>query len=174
MSKEFEKLLLENSSYLKRFAYTLCRDETLAEDLVQTTLLRAWRSRDTFQIGTNFKGWLSTILYNTHIMHWRLKSTQKERISLTVSSDEDDKETQYDVEIDPRQENLALLQQCYDKTFELKGRYGYVIRYLVFDQLSYEECAVKLDIKIGTVKSLLHRALEEFRYLFNNENQLAN
>ncbi|QIG67990.1 RNA polymerase sigma-70 factor protein [Rhizobium phage RHph_Y68] len=169
MKDDFERQLLENSKHLKPFAIRLCGNETLAEDLVQTTLMRAWRAKENFEIGTNMKGWLSTILYNTHIMHWRKKSTTRESISLTIRTEDDGTEVQHDVPLRPRQDDLVLLQQCYDLTFQLKSKFGDVIRSLVFEQKSYQECAEELDVPIGTVKSLFNRGVKEFKYLFDND-----
>ena len=49
---------------LRAFALSLCRDGTLADDLVQDTLLKAWHKFDLFRPGTNLRAWLFTILRN--------------------------------------------------------------------------------------------------------------
>lgn len=49
---------------LRRFAISLARDPTAADDLVQDTLFRAWRARARFEPGTNFEAWTFTILRN--------------------------------------------------------------------------------------------------------------
>lgn len=62
----FEALVNALGADLYRFAYWLCRDRTRAEDLVQETFLRAWRSLDQLREEKSAKGWLITILRREH------------------------------------------------------------------------------------------------------------
>jgi len=57
--------LLELLPNLRAFANSLCRDADYADDLVQQTLLKAWKSRHSFHEGSNLKAWLFAILRNT-------------------------------------------------------------------------------------------------------------
>jgi RNA polymerase sigma-70 factor (ECF subfamily) len=57
--------LLELLLNLRAFANSLCRDADYADDLVQQTLLKAWKSRYSFHEGSNLKAWLFAILRNT-------------------------------------------------------------------------------------------------------------
>lgn len=58
----FEALVHAYSSDLYRYAYWLCRESSLAEDLVQETFMRAWRALDTLENPQSAKAWLFTIL----------------------------------------------------------------------------------------------------------------
>lgn len=58
----YEKLVQVYHSELYRFAYWLCRDPNIAEDLVQETFLRAWRSLDSLLDQKAAKPWLLTIV----------------------------------------------------------------------------------------------------------------
>lgn len=51
---------------LLRFAYWLCRDRALAEDVVQESLLRAWRARESLKDPAATRGWLLTIVRREH------------------------------------------------------------------------------------------------------------
>jgi len=62
----FQGLLMAVIPALRRFALSLARDATAVDDLVQETLLRAWRNRARFEPGTNFKAWTFTILRNQY------------------------------------------------------------------------------------------------------------
>ena len=59
--RRFELLCVPHSADLTRFVYWLCRDRTSAEDVVQETLLRAWRSLDSLREEGAVRGWLLTI-----------------------------------------------------------------------------------------------------------------
>ena len=60
-------MLLHNAEFLKPFAITLTRDSEEAKDLFQETLYRALANEDKYNIGTNIKAWLYTIMRNIFI-----------------------------------------------------------------------------------------------------------
>src|SRR5437867_8258722 len=62
---EFERIAMPHSRSLLRFARRLTSDAAAAEDLVQETLLLAWRGFHQFAPGTNVRAWLFRILLNT-------------------------------------------------------------------------------------------------------------
>src|SRR5512138_1132216 len=59
--RRFEALCVPHSADLSRFVYWLCHDRSLTEDVVQETLLRAWRSLDSLREEGAARGWLLTI-----------------------------------------------------------------------------------------------------------------
>src|SRR5579863_9456483 len=61
---QFQDLLVEQLPHLRAFARMLARNPTLADDLVQETILRALTNVDKFTPGTNLRAWLATILRN--------------------------------------------------------------------------------------------------------------
>jgi RNA polymerase sigma-70 factor (ECF subfamily) len=63
----FEQAVRDHSADLFRFAYWLCRDRALAEDLVQEAFLRAWRAWDELRDPRVVKSWLFTIVRNERI-----------------------------------------------------------------------------------------------------------
>ncbi|HEX6616980.1 MAG TPA: sigma factor, partial [Gemmatimonadales bacterium] len=65
--RAFDAEALPHLDALYRTALRLTGDPTRAEDLVQDTMLKAYRSWRQYQPGTNAKGWLLTILRNTFI-----------------------------------------------------------------------------------------------------------
>lgn len=67
----FQADLLREMSMLRRYALRLCGNSSLADDLVQETMLKAWLARERFQAGTNFGAWCSTILRNVFYSYKR-------------------------------------------------------------------------------------------------------
>jgi RNA polymerase sigma-70 factor, ECF subfamily len=63
---QFEALVRAHSGELYRHAYWLCGQDALAQDLVQETFLRAWRSLDALRDNVAAKAWLTTILRREH------------------------------------------------------------------------------------------------------------
>ncbi|MFN0040447.1 MAG: sigma-70 family RNA polymerase sigma factor [Burkholderiales bacterium] len=70
---QFEALVHAYSKDLYRFGYWLCRDRWQAEDLVQETLMAAWRSIGSVREKTSLKAWLFSILRNEHFRCYRKK-----------------------------------------------------------------------------------------------------
>ncbi|HAI82910.1 MAG TPA: RNA polymerase subunit sigma, partial [Chitinophagaceae bacterium] len=73
---EFNQMLLNNAEFLKPFAITLTRDSEAAKDLFQETLYRAMANQEKYNVGTNIKAWLYTIMRNIFINNYRRKAKQ--------------------------------------------------------------------------------------------------
>src|SRR3982751_7019799 len=76
-SLEFNQLLVNNAEFLKPFAITLTRDNEAAQDLFQETLYRALANKEKYNVGTNIKAWLFTIMRNIFINDYRRKVKQR-------------------------------------------------------------------------------------------------
>lgn len=133
-----------------------------AEDLVQETYLRAYRSYDRFQAGTNLRAWLFRILTNTQINRYRAKSRRPEEAEL------DDVEDFYlyrRLRADNKYGQSAEDQLL--ETFSeaevvaaveaLPEAYRMAVLLADVEGFSYKEIAEILDIPVGTVMSRLHR-----------------
>src|SRR3982750_4373862 len=75
-SLEFNQLLVNNAEFLKPFAITLTRDNEAAQDLFQETLYRALANKEKYNVGTNIKAWLYTIMRNIFINDYRRRAKQ--------------------------------------------------------------------------------------------------
>src|SRR6476646_2999508 len=82
-SSEFSQMLVNNSEFLKPFAVTLTRDSDAAQDLYQETLYRALANKDKYNVGTNIKAWLYTIMRNIFINNYRRKAKQNTIVDST-------------------------------------------------------------------------------------------
>ncbi len=138
-------------------AHTLTRNPVDAEDLVQETLLRAYRAIDRFD-GAYPKAWLLTILRNTNI-----NRAQKKRPYLFDDPDDPaaevpDTVTPEDLIVDPVFDHAV--QAALD---DLPPNFRSVIDLVDVNGLSYAEAADLLDIPVGTVMSRLHRGRRRIR-----------
>ena len=75
--EEFEALLETHLDGMYRVALRYTRDPTQAEDLVHDTVVRALRFRDRFELGTNFKAWIYTVLTHTFIHKYRRQRRER-------------------------------------------------------------------------------------------------
>jgi RNA polymerase sigma-70 factor (ECF subfamily) len=155
----FERYVLPEIEVLLRVAHSLTRNHAEAEDLVQDTLLRAYRGIDGFD-GRHPRAWLLTILRNTHINRNRRRRPEllrdpdaaTDRMISAASDDRTDAviDDEVDVEIIRALESL-------DEPFRR------VVELVDIDGLSYAEAAEVLDVPVGTVMSRLHRARSRIR-----------
>src|SRR5271166_6754595 len=72
----FKDELVAQIPGLRAFAVSLCGSVTLADDLVQEALLRAWSNSDKFQRGTSLRAWLFTILRNVYYSQYRKRARE--------------------------------------------------------------------------------------------------
>lgn len=142
-----------------RFARSLTRDESAADDLVQETFLRAWRHWDTFQRGSDGRAWLFTIARNA----WRKQAPRDARL---VPVEDDALQALSDgvgplAAPDPVLQALTRVDlgpAIHDAIDSLPEAFRDVVELVEMQQLEYAEAAEVLGIPVGTVRSRLFRA----------------
>ena len=156
---------------LLRVAMILSRDEHRAEDLVQETMMRAYRHIGTFQAGTNMKAWLMTILRRVNIDLHRQDARRIDADSLGAMVFEPS-DTTADTGTDDTAWNDPdeLLDRFDDGAIEqalrgLPDAMRWVLLLVDVEQMSVAEVAEALDIAPGTVKSRASRARTRLREL---------
>ena len=170
---EFEAVALEHFNTLYSTALRLTRNASEAQDLVQETLLKAYRFFDRFEPGTNVKAWLFTILRNTYINTYRKTVRQHEQV------DFDRIEPFY---ADPTNDAEWLDQESLEHVLHhvvqddvkraldaLPEAYRLVVLLADMADLSYKDIAAIVGCPEGTVMSrlfrgrrLLRKSLQEF------------
>lgn len=154
--REFSGQALHYQKDLRAAAFRYTRNEGDAEDLVQETLLRAFRAWHSFQPGTNCKAWLLRILTNSFINNYR-KSTKEKRY---LSRQEPlICPTRLHAASHPEQNlvNQWLSDEVSHALSTLPLDYKEVVTLADIHGLSYKEIADSLNCPIGTVMSRLHR-----------------
>jgi RNA polymerase sigma-70 factor (ECF subfamily) len=139
---------------LRRYARSLARDESDAEDLVQQTLVHAYVKRGTFRTGGNLRAWLFSILHNTFVSEWRRRVSEARRVR--------DSSAFEDYEL-PNQEHAVRLKQLRAAFFELPEDQRAALHLVAIEGLSYAEAAAALDVPAGTLMSRLARARAALR-----------
>lgn len=147
--KEFQTSLLAMVPNLQRFARSLLRNHVGADDLLQNTLLRAWRSRASFAPGTNLEAWLFTIMRNQFYNEHRKRGREVQ--------DEDGTQAERMVSLPEQGGHLDLsdVRTALDRLSPLM-RQALVL--VAIENLTYEETAAVMNCRIGTVKSRVWRA----------------
>ena len=151
---EFSLLLTENADFLKPFAINLTKDHETAKDLFQETLYRALSNKDKYNVGTNIKAWLYTIMRNIFINDYRKKAKQ----SVVLDNSPNDfliDQTRTKV-LNDGVTNLNLRevkQLIYDLPELFRTPFN-----LYFEGYNYNEIAEELNEPLGTIKSRIHFA----------------
>ncbi|MBO1909086.1 sigma-70 family RNA polymerase sigma factor [Microvirga sp. 3-52] len=140
---------------LRRYARSLTRDESQAEDLVQDTLVRAYEQRGSFRSGGNLRGWLLSILHNTFIDHRRRQVAEFRRMGQVAEL--------ADTAAPPEQESWMRLQQVHTAFMSLPDEQRAALHLVAIEGLSYQEAASALKIPVGTLMSRLGRARSALR-----------
>ena len=152
--KQFESLAMEHLDMLYRVARRMTRDAHKAEDLVQETYLRAFRSAPDFDLQEyGIRPWLIRILHNLHV-------SRGQRDKRQPMSMEDEH-----LEAAGRSTDAAAgttwegMDQQVKRAFEtLPEEYQTAMQLWAIEELSYKEIADALSVPLGTVMSRLHRA----------------
>jgi RNA polymerase sigma factor (sigma-70 family) len=150
----FDKMLLNNTEFLKPFAITLTRDHEQAKDLMQETLYRALANKEKYNVGTNVKAWLYTIMRNIFINNYRRKSKQQtifdntpNEFLLNLNQGAVANDAVATLNMKEVQEAIAQLPEIFKTPF-----------LLYFDGFKYNEIADMLNEPLGTIKSRIHFA----------------
>jgi len=147
-ASEFKSALLDVVPHLRAFARSLCNDAVAADDLVQDTMLRAWKARDSFTPTTSFRAWTFTILRNVFYSEkrrsWRSTELSPEMAERTLVASDDPSKGLELVELRNALDHLPDDQR---EAVILVGAGG----------MAYEEAAQIIGCAVGTIKSRVSR-----------------
>lgn len=160
---EFEKIAMPHADALFGAAMRMTRDRSQAEDLVQETLLRAFRFWHKFQRGTNIKAWLFRIQTNLFINRYRKKQNESKVMDGRSVDDMLDRHAAEESTWIPTDVREDFLKQVLgDEVIEALDKLPFEFRMTVLladmHDFSYKEIAEVLECPVGTVMSRLHRA----------------
>jgi RNA polymerase sigma-70 factor, ECF subfamily len=163
VTRSFDDEALPHLDALYRVALRLTADPSQAEDLVQDTMLKAYRSWRQYRPGTNAKGWLLTILRNTFINDYRRR--KHEPIAMDLEAAEPHALYRSMQESDP--EGTFFSQIVDEKVVEaidaLPTEFREVLVLSDIEGMPYGDIAETLQIPVGTVKSRLFRARQQLQ-----------
>lgn len=134
---------------LRAFAWSLSRNGSDADDLVQDTLIKAWTHREKFEPGTNLRAWLFTILRNTFYT-----SAVRRRREV---SDESGKHAAT-LHAAPTQDWSVALRSLQTALHKLPDEHREALILVGAAGLTYEEAAEICGCALGTIKSRVNRA----------------
>jgi RNA polymerase sigma-70 factor (ECF subfamily) len=152
-NRRFDALARQYADDLFRFAVWLCRDHTLANDLVQETFLRAWKAIDSLKDAAAAKSWLITILRREYARTFERKVPPITDIDNVVIAEELELAPEDCTERDLLREAMLELEPMYREPLILQTVVG----------LSIAEIASQLELTESAVMTRVFRAREKLR-----------
>jgi RNA polymerase sigma-70 factor (ECF subfamily) len=152
---------------LERFAFQLCRDAHRSKDLVQETMLKAFKHFDTFRQGSNCRAWLFQICKNSHINAYR----RRQREPMLMDFEDESLQAGSGNSLQDLRSTRVILADNSDTEAHERGMGDEVITALqslppVFQTAvilsdieghPYDEIAEFMRVPVGTVRSRIHR-----------------
>jgi RNA polymerase sigma-70 factor, ECF subfamily len=161
--RSFDAEALPHLDALYRVALRLTGDPSQAEDLVQDTMLKAYRAWRQYRPGTNAKGWLLTILRNTFINDYRRRKL--EPVAMDLEAVEPHALYRAVEQSDPEGAFFSKIVDA--KVLEaidaLAPEFREVLVLSDIEGMRYAEIAETLQVPVGTVKSRLFRARRQLQ-----------
>lgn len=141
---------------MRAFAISLTRNATLADDMVQDAVVKAWTNFDKYQSGTNLRAWLFTILRNTYYSQRRKAAREVADVG-NVLTDALAEKPAHDgrLHMTDFRDAFARLNDEQREVLLLVGALGF----------SYEEAAGMCGVAVGTIKSRTNRARQRLAKL---------
>ncbi|QTH60424.1 sigma-70 family RNA polymerase sigma factor [Corynebacterium hindlerae] len=166
--ERFEAEALPLLDQLYGGALRLTRNPSDAEDLVQETYMKAFKSFDSFKEGTNLKAWLYRIMTNTYINSYRKAQRQPAQLPTDDITDYQLYSTSSHQSTGLDSAEVEALNglpdsEITDALNALSDEYRMAVYYADIEGLPYKEVAEILGVPIGTVMSRLHRGRKQLR-----------
>lgn len=151
--EELHQLVVEHGDAVFRLALSVVRDKSLAEDIAQEALIKAWLALPTFRGDSSLRGWLLRITHNTAI------STIRRRRAVVIDP-HDMPEAPIKVErsVESRVQNEVVMNDFVEALDLLDDLSRSIVVLRELEGLSYDEIGEVLDVPLPTVKTRLLRA----------------
>lgn len=154
-----QSALINEMPNLRKFAFRLTGNASDAEDLLQSTALRALEKKHLFQADTDLFKWTSKIMFNLFVSEYRRRTKF---------------ETQYDPEtylerqsIEGAQDVKLTLSKVQEAMKQLSEDHQEILVLVCVKGMRYEEVSESLNIPVGTVRSRLARARESLQAILD-------
>ena len=150
----FKVVYEEYFAKLTQFIFKMSRDENLAEELVQRTMIKVWEQRDKIILTTSLKSYLYKVSYNEYLMYLRTKSKFPNIEDAVIEAID---------EIEDEQDNQVLLDKIRKEIDNLPPKCREVFILSKINGMKYKEIAEQLNISTKTIESHMTKALKQIR-----------
>lgn len=147
--------LIKETNKLKKFAYRLTQNMADADDLLQSTVLRAIEKKHLFQDDSNLFSWTSKIMYNLFVSSYNRKKKFESQYDPESYIERESVNADQDTKMEVRDVARAMEG--------LNNEHREILILVCAQGMQYEEVSKMLNIPVGTVRSRLSRARENLQ-----------
>jgi RNA polymerase sigma factor (sigma-70 family) len=154
------------------YAFRSTLNPAVAEELTSNTFFKAFRSLKKYRRRCRFSAWLYGIATNEIRMHWRSEARRRRAVAAWANALEADRVYFEAPAVETDETLREKMEQCrrlHDLIGRLPERYRTVILLRYFENLTYEMIAEALGKRLGTVKSLHHRAVKRLKKISDRD-----
>lgn len=165
----FEQLVGRYKNPLMNFVFRFLGDYELSGDVVQETMIKVYRNKDSYKSIAKFSTWIYTIAGNLAKTELQRRKRRK-LVSLSPSGDDSDPIEIPDKDAGPEELADAGIKNkiIQDALLKISEAYREVVVLRDIQEFSYEEIAEMLDITVGTVKSRINRGRAQLQELLKD------
>ena len=150
---DMHELMVEHSDAVFRLAFSVVRDRSLAEDVTQETMLKAWLALPTFRGESSLRGWIMRIAHNTAISTLRSR-----RLILNDPNEMPEAPVILEKSTERRVEGAAAVDDFVEALDLLDDLSRSIVVLRELEGMSYDEISQVLDVPLPTIKTRLLRA----------------
>lgn len=161
-SPEIDQLLMGVIPDLRAYAQSLCRNPSLADDIVQDALLSAWKHRESLREPGRIKPWLLSIVRNAFLAHLRKNKLEIEDVDGSYAAT---------LVAKPHQPAAIELSDVKKALAKLPFEEREAVALICIDRLSYKEAAEICSCPPGTMKSRVNRARSKLLAMLEDDQE---
>ena len=150
----FSKNIIDIEDGMYRFAYSILKNDTDAQDAIQESILKAYKNLDTLKTKSKFKSWMFTIIKNTC---FEILKKRNECVEITE-------------EIVLAQNDIDLKLTLWNAVQNLSQPYRTTVTLFYYEDMSIKQISKITNTKEDAVKKQLSRGREKIREVINDEN----
>jgi RNA polymerase sigma-70 factor (ECF subfamily) len=158
---DFDELVERHSAEIFAYVWRLLRDTHDAEDCLQETFLRAYRSYGRVRAGSNYRAWLYKIATNTARSQWKRRT----RSELHTADLEPDRQAD-EMSVDDRVERKTLLVSVMRAVEALPDQQRAALIMRKYQELSYAEIAAVLECTEAAARANVYQAMKKLQVNF--------
>lgn len=155
---EFDQLVEQHGREIYYYLYRLLRQAADAEDCLQETYLRAYRAYDRLDAGANYRAWLYRIAHNLAMTQLKQRGRNAEQLPDELAGGEP--------AVEARIEQRQLLERIHAAVRSLPAKQRSALVMRKYQELSYEEIALALDINPEAARANVYQGLKKLRSRF--------
>lgn len=165
--EKFEKLFAESRVKLFSVAYNVVRNRETAEDVLQTSYVKAWRNFNAYDPEKKFTNWMTSIVRNASIDAIRNKKIQLDSFSLEYFDHQNNTNDTYDVvdnSVDLTRD--IIRKESIDELFVMISNLPADLREImghIIEEKSYKEISEEMNLPLTTIRTKVHRAKKMLR-----------